>query len=117
MLFRSGTPASDKINPTVLSDVSKAAVAAGVKVSITTAVSGHHTSPPSRHSSGNAVDIAVIDGVSVRPKATNRADIDKFVSELISMGYVRNSESGHDKAVLTFGFPGHDNHVHVSSKV
>ena len=41
-------------------------------------------------------------------------DINKFVDELVKMGYKKNTESGNDKAVLTFGFPNHDNHVHVS---
>ena len=86
-------------------------------VSITTAVSDHHSTPPSRHTTGNAVDIAIIDGVPVNPNATNKAKIDEFVTALQGLGYVKNSESGNPKAVLTFGFPGHDNHVHISNKV
>ena len=32
------------------------------------------------------------------------------------MGYNKNAEgTSHPKAVLTFGFPGHDDHVHVSN--
>jgi len=46
-----GNPAGDRINANLLSDVSKAAQQAGVTVSITTAVSGHHSNPPSRHTS------------------------------------------------------------------
>lgn len=111
-----GNPASDKINPNTLKDVSDAAVKAGVTVSITTAVSGHHTNPPSRHTYGYAVDIALIDGIAVRPQAKNRSQIDEFVSQLISLGYVKNKESGNPKAVLTFDFPNHDDHVHVSNK-
>jgi hypothetical protein len=111
-----GNPASDKINPNLLKDVSDAAVKAGVTVSVTTAVSGHHTDPPSRHTYGNAVDIAIVDGVSVRPNASNRASVDKFVSQLESIGYVKNSERGNPKAVLTFDFPKHNDHVHVSNK-
>jgi murein DD-endopeptidase MepM/ murein hydrolase activator NlpD len=106
------TPSKDTINIALLQDVQSAAKAAGVKVDITTAVSGHDKG--TRHESGNAVDIAIINGKSVSP--SNRADADKLVNALVSMGYSKNIESGNDKAVLTFGFEGHDNHVHVSNK-
>lgn len=107
-------PSKDNINTALLSDVQTAARNAGVKVDVTTAISGHHTQN-SRHPSGNAVDIAVINGVSVKdPKI--RSTVDKFVGELIKLGYTKNSEgSSNPKSVLTFGFPGHDNHVHVSN--
>ena len=113
----SSTPSKDKINPSLLADVDKAAKAAGVKVSVTTAVTGHKNS--GRHPKGNAVDIAMVNGkgfgsMSVAKSNGIYDDINKFVDELVKMGYKKNSESGNDKAVLTFGFPGHDNHVHVS---
>jgi hypothetical protein len=111
-----GNPAGDSINPSLLAEVSRAAVSAGVTVSVTTAVSGHHTSPPSRHTPGNAVDIALIDKISVRPNAANRDKIDLFVQELTKLGYVKNAESGNERAVLTFGFPDHSDHVHVSKR-
>jgi len=111
-----GNPAADKINPKVLQDVSTAAVKVGVVVTVTTAVSGHHDDPPSRHTYGQAVDIAIIDGVAVRPNATNISKIKEFTQELINMGYAKNVEIGNPKAVLTFNFKGHDNHVHVSNK-
>lgn len=107
-----GNPLSDSINTTLLQDVQKAAKTAGVNVTITTAISGHRPSP--RHDSGNAVDISIINGKSVSP--SNRADADKLVNALVSMGYTKNVESSNDKAVLTFGFEGHDDHVHVSNK-
>ena len=107
-----GNPSSDSINTTLLQDVQKAAKTAGVNVTITTAISGHRPSP--RHDSGNAVDISIINGKSVSP--SNRADADKLVNALVSMGYTKNVESSNDKAVLTFGFEGHDDHVHVSNK-
>jgi hypothetical protein len=106
------TPSKDTINLALLQDVQTAAKNAGLKVDITTAVSGHR--PSQRHDSGNAVDIARINGKAV--SRSNRADADKLVDELVSMGYTKNLESGNDKAVLTFGFEGHDNHVHVSNK-
>jgi murein DD-endopeptidase MepM/ murein hydrolase activator NlpD len=106
------TPSKDTINLTLLQDINKAARSAGIKVDITTAVSGHKTAH-SRHPSGNAVDISKINGKAV--SSSNREDADKLVDELVKMGYVKNKETGNPKAVLTFGFPGHDNHVHVSN--
>jgi hypothetical protein len=106
-------PSRDNINQQLLKDVQDAAKAANVNVSITTAQSGHE-SLPSRHPSGNAIDIAIINGKAVSP--SNRSDADQFVNALVKMGYVKNSESGNPKAVLTFGFKGHDNHVHVSNQ-
>lgn len=111
-----GDPANDKINPDLLQDINKAAAASNVTVTITTAVSGHNTSPSTRHTSGNAVDISIIDGIAVRPNASNRAKIDNFVKALQVLKYTKNTEFGNSKAVLTFGFPGHDDHIHVSLK-
>jgi hypothetical protein len=112
-------PLSDKINPLLLNDIDLAAKNANVKVSITTAVSGHRKG--SRHSSGHAVDIAMVNGLGFRNETdANKKgildDIRKFVDELIKLGYKKNTESGNDKAVLTFGFKGHDHHIHVSRK-
>jgi hypothetical protein len=106
------TPSKDNINTALLQDIQTAAKSAGLKVDITTAVSGHDTG--TRHESGNAVDIAMINGRAV--STSNRADADKLVGVLVQMGYKKNVESGNEKAVLTFGFPGHNNHVHVSNK-
>jgi hypothetical protein len=108
----SSKPSKDNINVSLLQDIQTAAKNANLKVDITTAISGHDTG--TRHESGNAVDIAIINGKAV--SLANRADADKLVNELIKLGYTKNSESGNDKAVLTFGFKGHDNHVHVSKK-
>jgi hypothetical protein len=113
-----GNPASDNINTALLRDVQSAAKSVGLKVDITTAVSGHgkktKSGSTSRHPSGNAVDIAIINGKSVSP--SNRDDADKLVSALVSMGYTKNAEGpSNPKSVLTFGFKGHDNHVHVSN--
>ena len=57
--------------------------------------------------------IAIINGRAVRK--SKRADADKLVGELIKMGYTKNREVGNPKAVLTFGFPKHDDHVHISN--
>ena len=106
-------PSRDNINQQLLKDVQDAAKAANVNVSITTAQSGHE-GLPSRHPSGNAVDISIINGKNV--SLANRSDADQFVNALVKMGYVKNSESGNPKAVLTFGFKDHDDHVHVSNQ-
>ena len=105
-------PSKDKINTALLRDIQTAAKDAGVKVDITTAVSGHDTG--TRHESGNAVDIAIINNKAV--SLSNRDDADKFVDALVQLGYKKNVESGNPKSVLTFGFKGHNNHVHVSNK-
>jgi len=107
-----GNPASDNINTSLLQDIQTAAKSAGLNVSVTTAITGHKKG--TRHETGNAVDIAMINGKAVSP--SNRADADKLVATLVSMGYHKNAEGpSNPKAVLTFGFPGHDDHVHVSN--
>ena len=110
-------PSRDKINPSLLSDIETAAKKVGVTASVTTAVSGHDSG--TRHETGNAVDIAMFNGqgFSSQDDAVKKGiytGIYNFIQELISMGYIYNSESGNDKAVLSFGFKGHDDHVHVS---
>lgn len=108
----------DRVNKNLLDDIEKASKTAGVTVKITTAVSGHSektkgSNNTSRHMSGDAVDISIIND---KPVSSNVADTNKFVEALKGLGYVVNKESGNPKAVLTYGFPGHDNHVHISNK-
>lgn len=115
----SSTPSKDKINPSLLADVDKAAEIAGTKASVTTAVTGHRAG--SRHGLGLAVDLAMFDGKGYHSKDDAKKKgiydkIEKFVKALEGMGYKVNSESGNDKAVLWFGFPNHHHHVHVSRK-
>ena len=108
----------DKVNENLLNDVCKAAKNANVTVTITTAVSGHDketaSGNTSRHPSGNAVDISLVNDIPVNTPS-NRSNVDNFVNQLEILGYTKNSESGNPKSVLTFGFPGHNNHVHVSN--
>lgn len=113
------TPSKDKINPSLLADVDKAAGIAGTKASITTAVTGHR--PGSRHELGLAVDVAMFDGkgysgVESAKKQGIYNAIERFVKALESLGYKVNTEKGHDKAVLWFGFKNHHHHVHISRK-
>ena len=104
----------DNINQDLLNDIQVAAKNAGVKVFINSVISNRNNEEnKGRHPSGNAADISMINGKAVSPQ--NRADADKFVAELIKLGYVKNQESNNPKAVLTFGFKGHDDHVHVSN--
>jgi hypothetical protein len=108
----------DKVNETLLNDICKAAKNAQVVVTITTAVSGHReiasSGNPSRHPSGNAVDISLVNGVPVK-NPSNRDNVDNFTNQLVILGYTKNSENGNPKSVLTFGFPDHDDHVHISN--
>ena len=109
---------SDKVNENLLKDICKVAKNANVRVTITTAISGHSAETASgnasRHPSGNAVDISLVNETPVKTPS-NRGNVDNFVNQLEILGYTKNSESGNPKSVLTFGFPGHDNHVHVSN--
>jgi hypothetical protein len=118
-LVGNSTPSKDRINPTLLQDVQTAALKAGIKVSITTAISGHEKG--TRHEPGNAVDIAMVNNQLWKNKrvAIKKGiydDIERFVSELEKLGYKKNvGESGNPKVVLTFGFKNHHHHVHVSN--
>ena len=117
--LKGSNPLNDKINPSLLSDIDKAAKLAGVIVNVTTAITGHKNA--GRHPSGNAVDIAIVNGKGWFNKSSAQRngiynEIILFVDKLKEMGYVLNNEYGNDKAVLTFDFPGHENHIHVSRK-
>ena len=119
-VIKDANPINDNINVALLQDIETAAKAAGVKVDITTAVSGHKEETESgnisRHVPGNAVDIAIVNGVSVRD-STIKSDVLKFVDELVKMGYVKNEAEieSRPKVVLTYGFKNHDGHVHISN--
>ena len=113
-----GSPGSEKLNPSLLSAISAAAVNAGVTVTITTGIGGHDSNTNSgnvsRHTTGNAVDIAIIDGIAAKTNnAIAKEKADKFVSQLITAGFSRNIEYGNPKAVL-WNISGHYNHIHVS---
>jgi len=114
----------DKINRALLNDINKAAKKTGIEVTITTASSGHKTQK-SRHGTGDAVDIALINGKGsggATSSTTGDSEFrklgDKIVAKLESMGYKRNTEVGNKKAVLWQTNLGgnHFNHIHVSNK-
>lgn len=118
----------DEVNKALLDDLQKAASAANVVVTITTAKSGHghrtKSGRRSRHMTNTAVDIAILDGESAKG-ATNSSngnptfrDKGNLVKDaLLKLGYTWNIESGNDKAVLWQTNTGgnHYNHLHVSN--
>ena len=119
-----GNPANDKLNPKLLRDIDTAAANSGITPTITTGDYGH-SQGNSRHSSGNAVDIAIINGQgsggasnSTNGNAAFRDNGNALVAALESLGYVRNVESGNPRAVLWQTKVGgnHYNHIHVSNR-
>jgi peptidoglycan hydrolase-like protein with peptidoglycan-binding domain len=128
--FTNGTE-NDFVNQGLLDDLNKAASAAGLVATITTAKSGHDKlvkggKSISRHMDGTGVDIAILDGTGAGGATNSTNGNDKFrelgnrmASALESLGYVRNVESGNPKAVLWQTNTGgnHFNHLHVSNKV
>ena len=108
---------TNMVNDELLKGICQAANAAGVKVRITTAVSDHpaetNSGSISRHSTGNGVDISIINGKAVKD-ASNKPNVDKFVSQLEQLGYKRNSEGNNKKSVL-WQMDDHYDHVHVSN--
>jgi hypothetical protein len=112
-----GSAKSDKVNKNLLDDVNQAAKIAGVNVRVGTITSTHPSKTSgkdSRHPEGDAVDIDMVNGNAVSRKIED--EVNPFVYQLEKMGYKKNVERGNEKAVLTFGYPNHDNHVHVSNK-
>lgn len=109
--------ALDLVNDALLSGICTAAKAAGVNVKITTATSDHPVETDSgsisRHSTGNGVDISIINGKAVKD-ASNKPNVDNFVGKLEQLGYARNSEGSNKKSVL-WQMDDHYNHVHVSN--
>jgi len=115
----------DRLPKNLLDDIQDAAQKAGITISVNYAKTGHKKSTKSgnisRHWYGQAVDLSTVNGKGWRSKsdAKNKGiydGIEKFVQILRGKGYKVNSERGNDKAVLYFGFPAHDNHIHVSNK-
>ena len=120
---------SDKINRALLDDINTAAKRAGIKVTVTTAASGHgkltKNGTKSRHTTNQAVDIAIMNGIgsggATSPSNGNaqfRTMGNKLTAELEKMGYTRNMEGpSNPKAVFwqTNSGGNHFNHVHVSN--
>jgi hypothetical protein len=121
---------NDEVNKSLLDDLNKAAKKAGLVATITTAKTGHGKYTKggkniSRHMSGTAVDIAILDGMgsggatnSSNGKEEFRKLGNKLAKALEEMGYSRNKEVGQTKAVLWQTNTGgnHFNHLHVSNK-
>jgi hypothetical protein len=116
---------NDRLPKNLLDDIESAAVFAGITVQIDWARTDHEkytkSGNISRHWDGYAVDISHVNGQGWSSKSNAKKKgiydgIEKFVSYLKAKGYKINSESGNDKAVLYFGFPAHNDHLHVSNK-
>lgn len=118
------------INPTLISDIIKALKSINMRAEISWARTGHskytNNGTISRHWSGNAVDISVIEGVgNPKGKSSNKGignanfmeNGDRLVAELNKMGYTFG-ERGKIKGYLWRTDTGgnHWNHVHVSNK-
>jgi hypothetical protein len=112
-VVKGSNPGSDSINDVLLQDINTAATNAKLKVSVTTAVSGHSDKTKSgnvsRHASGNAVDIAMINGVAIT-KQTG----DALVAELVKLGYKQSDKEDSNKSIL-WQVADHYNHIHVSN--
>lgn len=116
---------NDRLPKNLLDDIQDAAKKADITISVNYARTDHDkytkSGNISRHWQGWAVDLSTVDGHGWSSKSSAQKKgiydgIEKFVAILKSKGYKVNSEKGNDKAVLYFGFPYHDNHIHVSNK-
>jgi hypothetical protein len=100
---------SDLISSALLKDINTAASNAGIKVEITTAISGHDEKTSSgnisRHAGGYAVDIP-----------STKKSGDKLVDELVKLGYKSvNDETSAVPKTIMWQVEGHKTHVHVSN--
>jgi hypothetical protein len=116
----------DRLNPHLLDDIQTAAKKAGIVVTVNWAKTNHRkyteSGAISRHWKGLAVDVSSIEGSGWTSKNNakkigNYQAIEDFVKQLKNLGYSINLGEGPKipKAVLYFGFPGHEDHVHVSN--
>jgi GH24 family phage-related lysozyme (muramidase) len=126
--FDSDGTQNDFVNKALLDDLQRAASAANIVVTITTAKTGHshHTisGRRSRHTTQTAVDIALLNGIG-SGNATNNTNGNSEFRELgnrlkdalVDLGYTWNKESNNQKAVLWQTNTGgnHYNHLHVSN--
>lgn len=121
---------NDSINKPLLDDIQAAAKSVGIVATITTAKTGHNQNVKdskniSRHMNGTGLDVAILNGIGAGG-ATNanngnaefRALGYKLKDALVSMGYIWNTEVGHDKAVMWQTNTGgnHFNHLHISNR-
>jgi len=112
----------DKLNKALLDDLQKAAKANDFKITVDFAKTGHgkfaRSGNVSRHYKNAAVDIDFIfsNGKKYPVSQKNIDIVEKFTDTLVNLGYNKNAEGTlHPKSVLTFGFPNHSNHIHVSN--
>jgi len=115
---------NDRLPKNLLDDLQDAAENAGITISVNWAKTGHgkyaKSGNVSRHWKGYAVDVSTVNGKSWSSKQMAKDkeiydDIENFVALLKNKGYNINSETNNEKAVLYFGFPNHENHLHISN--
>jgi hypothetical protein len=109
------------VNSSLLQDLSKAASDLGMNLYFSSTTGGKHTTN-SRHYSGNAVDIAAINGFSWRSGRSKFIELgNQLDAKLQSMGYTNDSEGKNLKSVLwrmnKYGNynKDHEDHLHVSN--
>ena len=121
---------NDSVNKALLDDIQRAATSVGIVATITTAKTGHNTNVKdsdrvSRHMNGTGLDVAILNGIKAEGASNGnngnaqfRELGDRLKTALVSMGYVWNTESGNDKAVMWQTNTGgnHFNHLHISNR-
>lgn len=122
---------NDLVNKPLLDDIQSAAKSVGIVATITTAKTGHNTNVKdsnrvSRHMNGTGLDVAILNGIGSggasngsNGSAEFRELGNKLKDALVSMGYIWNTESGNDKAVMWQTNTGgnHFNHLHISNRL
>jgi hypothetical protein len=123
--LKGSTPDVDNINPQLLEDINYVAQITGLKVEITTAVTGHPSTP--RHSDGNAIDVAIINGIGSEGATNNtngnsqfREFGNKLKNALVNIGGYKwnpSGETGNNRVILWQTSTGgnHYNHLHISN--
>jgi len=124
LIFHDRT-AKDSISKALLDDLQKAADLNDMKITIDFVKTGHgkktKSGKMSRHNTNQAVDIdfVIVNNKKISVNPSNRVVIEKFTNTLENMGYKKNAEYSSEgkfpKSVLTFGFPDHNDHIHVSN--
>lgn len=109
------------VNKALMQDLKTAAAELNMNLYFSSTTGGTHTTN-SRHYSGNAVDIAAINGFSWNNGRSKFVELgDQLDAKLQSMGYTNDSEGKNPKSVLwkmnKYGNSNkdHEDHLHVSN--
>ncbi len=109
------------MNPLLFQEVARAAERAGIsEINVSCMITGHRyyttAGYVSRHMSGNALDINMINGHHVTTP-TGRYLADRLCEELQSIGFTRNREGSENPRSVLWQCPEHYNHIHVSNNI